>query len=108
MPLQLLSRTSSSSSRSSSRKYGAARCVGYALLGMVAFPPSKLAQPEMRMHPKHFKAWRWESQVAEYYGESELFKQSNGSLCPPTAVGWMCAAQQRDTWKAGKHKVGSR
>ena len=43
-------------------------------------------------HPKKFKAWRWEEQLAAHYGEvASVFVDEN--------VGWMQLAQDRCAWK---------
>ena len=44
-------------------------------------------------HPRRFHVWRWESQLAEFYGEAPcLFIDEN--------VGWMAAAQSRSEWRS--------
>ena len=48
-------------------------------------------------HPAPFRAWRWESQLTEFYGEiPTLFLDEN--------VGWMALAQSRRDWKANEEK----
>ena len=44
------------------------------------------------LHSRHFTAWRWEEQLASYYGEVEAEDIQ-------TNVGRMLAAQNRDKWK---------
>ena len=44
------------------------------------------------IHPKRFKTWRWESQLTCHYGKAE-------SEDIWSNVGWMQAAQERDSWK---------
>ena len=44
------------------------------------------------LHPKRFKAWRWESQMTDFFGEAEAED-------PFSNVGWMLQAQERKTWK---------
>ena len=45
------------------------------------------------LHPRRFKAWRWESQLEAYYGESSCEHVADN-------VGWMLRAQDRDRWRA--------
>ena len=45
------------------------------------------------LHPKRFKAWRWETQLTVYYGQEESEDDFSN-------VGWMKLAQDRDGWKA--------
>ena len=57
------------------------------------------------LHPRRFKAWRWESQLVEFYGDCE----SSDAFAN---AGWMLKAQSRDAWKASaqaflKAAVGS-
>jgi hypothetical protein len=47
-------------------------------------------------HPRRFHAWRWESQVVDFFGEAE----SADTLFD---VGWMFLAQDREAWKATEH-----
>ena len=44
------------------------------------------------VHPKRFKAWRWESQLVQHYGEV-------GSQNTFENIGWMLAAQDRNAWR---------
>ena len=46
------------------------------------------------LHPRRFKAWRWESQLEAHYGESSCANVGD-------SVGWMLRAQERDAWRAG-------
>ena len=47
------------------------------------------------VHPARFKAWRWESQLAAFYGEAE-----GGEL--EQNYGWMVSAQDRTIWKSNE------
>ena len=44
-------------------------------------------------HPKRFKAWRWEEQLADFYGEVDSFDVAENA-------GWLLCAQQRVEWKS--------
>ena len=44
------------------------------------------------LHPKRFKAWRWEGQLTAVYGEAE-------SEAAEANIGWLANAQYRDAWK---------
>ena len=46
------------------------------------------------VHPRRFNAWRWESQLANFYGESEALNCNEN-------VGWLLRAQSREEWKRG-------
>ena len=49
-------------------------------------------QRHLVQHPRRFKTWRWESQLADYYGEAQTVNAYAN-------VGWMLQAQQRNLWK---------
>ena len=44
------------------------------------------------LHPKRFRAWRWEAQLVDVYGETENADTSSNS-------GWLERAQDRDAWR---------
>ena len=44
-------------------------------------------------HPGRFKAWRWEQQLMDSYGEAN-------TLCLDENVGWLAKAQCRSTWRS--------
>ena len=45
------------------------------------------------VHPKRFKAWRWEAQVVAFYGEAETEDVTANA-------GWMRLAQSREAWRS--------
>ena len=45
------------------------------------------------MHPGRFGVWRWEAQLADYYGETAGFRMDEN-------LWWMLAAQRRDEWRS--------
>ena len=51
-------------------------------------------------HKKRFNAWRWEAQMADFYGEAS-------SLFVDESVGWMAAAQDRHSWKSKEDAFAS-
>ena len=53
------------------------------------------------VHPKRFKVWRWESQVAEIYGDG----YAEDTL---SNTGWLAAAQSRSSWKEGEKAYSDR
>ena len=44
------------------------------------------------LHPKRFKAWRWEAQLVSFYGECEVMHIEQNA-------GWMLLAQCREDWR---------
>ena len=50
---------------------------------------------ESVVHPRKFKAWRWEQQIVDHYGEA-----STPFL--DESVGWMLVAQDRAAWRANE------
>ena len=52
------------------------------------------------VHPKRFKCWRWESQVADIYGEG--CAASKGAN-----TGWLATAQDRLAWKKAEKRFAS-
>ena len=44
------------------------------------------------VHPRRFKAWRWEAQLSNFYGESAAQTVDEN-------VGWLLRAQGREQWK---------
>ena len=52
------------------------------------------------VHPARFKAWRWEAQLVEFYGETESIEFDNN-------VGWMLEAQNRESWRKSEKKFAT-
>ena len=53
------------------------------------------------VHPQRFKVWRWESQVAEIYGDGYAEDMLSNT-------GWLAAAQSRLSWKEGEKAYSDR
>jgi len=51
-------------------------------------------------HPARLCAWRWEAQLTDFYGEVS-------SVFIDDPVGWMLAAQNRQTWKATEQRFST-
>jgi hypothetical protein len=48
------------------------------------------------LHPKRFRAWRWEQQLVIFYGEiEEEFILNN--------AGWLERAQNKEHWRLIRH-----
>ena len=45
------------------------------------------------VHPQRFRAWRWQSQIANVYGDGYAENHLDNT-------GWLAQAQQRNDWKS--------
>ena len=54
------------------------------------------------LHPRRFHCWRWEAQLVEHYGESEVLNPYIED------VGWMLTAAAREVWRAEEQILATR